>query len=90
MSCLTVGIIQIEIGIAIEIEILCHSVREESSAYGVDSDPDSDFDPEEGNPNNMKCVAQILETNLVTIQRVVLKKRRINHVEVQSRVVREV
>jgi len=34
-------------------------VREESSAYGVDSDPDSDFDPEERNPNNMKCVAQI-------------------------------
>jgi len=37
-------------------------VREESSAYGVDSDPDSDFDLEERNPNDMKCVAQILET----------------------------
>jgi len=38
-------------------------VREESSAYGVDSDPDSDFDPEERNPNNIKCFAQILETS---------------------------
>jgi hypothetical protein len=39
----------------------------EPSAYGVDSDPDSDFDPEERNPNNMKCVAQILATNHILI-----------------------
>ncbi len=56
-------VIQIAIGIAIEIDIICCSVREESSAYGVDSDPDSDFDPEERNPNNIKCFAQILETS---------------------------
>jgi hypothetical protein len=44
---LSVGIIQIEIGIVIGIERIYHSVQEEHSAYGFDFDPDSDFDPEE-------------------------------------------
>jgi len=38
-----------------------------SSAYGVVFDPDSDFDPEERNPNNMKCVARILEVSFFVL-----------------------
>ena len=37
--------IQIEIGIAIEIERVCHSVQMNPAVYGFD------YDPEERNPN---------------------------------------